>query len=852
MPARSKGSTVRTAAVSLVSPSRHQRCHVLQVAIALRRHGRSGRFAPAACRAYLAAAGLTHLIGHRSSCLAEMLDNMVGSDSSSDYSSLIITDELDSRPSRQPNHEGEIRALRILARTMTAEPDQVLQRLVEEASRLTRSDSAGISLLDSTGEHSQFRWVAVAGAFANNLGGTIPFEASPSKIVLERNEVMLFRKVGRDFPALRGAQAEMQENLLVPLRSRTRPIGVLWAFHQTSDSRFDLEDVRILQSLSEFATAAHEMASAQAALRASEEQLETIFANAAVGLSEIAPDGRFLRANDELCRILGRSREEVLRLTAFDVTHPDDVAPSLAAIAESKRTDQPASLDKRYLRPDGTSVWANSRVRRLQHGPGQPGTQLAVTADLTERRAAEERVRDSEARLRLALDASRMGVWTYDPGADRFEFDDRAAAIGGVEPIGALPALSVMALFHPDDVGLVQARLVEALDPHGSGWNEAEVRFVHPDGSIHWAHARAQAVCDSDGQARWNIRLLGTLVDITDRKRAESALRESEARFRAVANLVPGFLWSSDLAGRATWLSERWFEYTGQSQENALGDGWQQVVHPEDREGTMESFVRIADEGIQYSHEYRLRGKDGTYRWFMVRAEPIKDASGHITQCYGAVTDIHEPHELQQRQAVMVDELQHRTRNLLTVVRSIAQQTMTRTGPTEQFREQFNDRLAALSRVQGLLSRSDQEPVTIRALIQTELDALAATSMRERVALEGPRIVLRKASVQTLALALHELATNARKYGALACEQGELRVSWDTYTAEAGEQRLSLTWLEEGISYLEEGSPIRRGYGRELIEKALPYALKARTSYKLGEAELRCSIDLPLTHGAEP
>ncbi len=586
---------------------------------------------------------------------------------------------------------------------------------------------------------------------------------------------------------------------------------------------------------------------AEGALRQNEEQLAAIFANAAVGLSELAQDGRFLRANDELCRILGRTREEVLRLTAFDVTHPDDVPLSLAAIAEARRTNQPASMDKRYLRPDGSFVWANSRVQRLDHGEGQPSTQLAVTADLTDRRAAEERMRESEARLQLALDASRMGIWTYDPVADRFEFDERAAAIGGVEPIGALPALSVMALFHPDDVGLVQARLTEALDPHGSGWNEAEVRFVHSDNSVRWAHARAHAIFDGDGQSRWNIRLLGTLLDITERKQAEVALRESEAGFRAVANLVPGFLWSSDLEGRATWFSGRWFQYTGQSEDEALGDGWLEVVHPEDRQATIASFLQVVKEGRQSSQEYRLRGQDGTYRWFMVRAEPIRDASGQFVQCYGAVTDIHETHELQQRQAVMVDELQHRTRNLLTVVRAIAQQTMAQTGPSALFREQFNDRIAALSRVQGLLSRSDQEPITIRALVQTELDALGAATMRERVALQGPRVVLRKASVQTLALALHELATNARKYGALASEQGVLRVSWDTYTAEAGEQRLSLTWLEEGISTPEEGSPIRRGYGRELIEKALPYALKARTSYELGGTELRCSIDLPLT-----
>ncbi|MCG5249350.1 histidine kinase, partial [Methylorubrum extorquens] len=97
-----------------------------------------------------------------------------------------------------------------------------------------------------------------------------------------------------------------------------------------------------------------------------------------------------------------------------------------------------------------------------------------------------------------------------------------------------------------------------------------------------------------------------------------------------------------------------------------------------------------------------------------------------------------------------------------------------------------------------------------------------------------------------LALALHELATNARKYGALAGEQGELWVDWNSYTTENGQQRLSLVWLEEGISTPPEGGPIRRGYGRELIEKALPYALNARTSYSLGNSELRCDIDLPL------
>ncbi|CAO4186283.1 sensor histidine kinase [Methylorubrum extorquens] len=124
-----------------------------------------------------------------------------------------------------------------------------------------------------------------------------------------------------------------------------------------------------------------------------------------------------------------------------------------------------------------------------------------------------------------------------------------------------------------------------------------------------------------------------------------------------------------------------------------------------------------------------------------------------------------------------------------------------------------------------------------------ELDARGATALRERVAVGGHCVVLRKGSLQTLALALHELATNARKYGALSNDQGRLWVSWENYTTEAGKPRLALVWLEEGISPAPER---RNGYGRKLIEQALPYALRARTSYELSDAELRCTIDLPL------
>ena len=197
---------------------------------------------------------------------------------------------------------------------------------------------------------------------------------------------------------------------------------------------------------------------------------------------------------------------------------------------------------------------------------------------------------------------------------------------------------------------------------------------------------------------------------------------------------------------------------------------------------------------------------------------------------------------------VMVAELQHRTRNLIAVVSAIANRTMALTGPTEAFRTKFNERLQALSRVQGLLSRTDIEPITIGALIRMELDALGAEASDDRVTLVGPSVVLRDTIVQTMALAIHELATNARKHGALAADDRTLTVTWAVNQAGGAASNLVLEWVEEGVDRAPESNgATRKGYGRELIERALPYALNAKTSFELTDDGVRCTIDLPLT-----
>ena len=206
-----------------------------------------------------------------------------------------------------------------------------------------------------------------------------------------------------------------------------------------------------------------------------------------------------------------------------------------------------------------------------------------------------------------------------------------------------------------------------------------------------------------------------------------------------------------------------------------------------------------------------------------------------------------EARQAEARLEVMVAELQHRTRNLIAVVSAIANRTMARAGPTEAFRTQFNDRLAALSRVQGLLSRADIEPITIGELIRMELDALGADASDKRITLDGPSVVLRATVVQTMALVIHELATNARKHGALAADNRVLKVTWAVRKVGGAASNLALEWVEEGVGRApNEESATRKGYGRELIERALPYSLNATTSFELSNDGVRCTIDLPL------
>ncbi|MGI4765367.1 MAG: PAS domain-containing protein, partial [Janthinobacterium lividum] len=545
-------------------------------------------------------------------------------------------------------------------------------------------------------------------------------------------------------------------------------------------------------------------------------------------------------------RIWGRPAAELLgNLSIFpDTLHPDDLSIFEAGKA-AQVLGEPVTVEYRIVRPDGEVRWIYDRSFPVGDGVGRRSAGIA--SDVTARRQADAAARETEERLRQFGETSHDILWIRD--AETLQWTYLTPAFETIYGLSREEALSGdnyrgwQELIVPED----HAYAVASIGRVRAGEHVTfEYRIRRPiDGRVRWLRNTDFPMRDTNGCV---ARIGGVGQDVTELKAIEAAVAESEQRLRTLVDGVPQLVWRAIDGGDWTWASPQWAAYTGQSEPDSHHQGWLEPLHPDDRDRAMTAWDH-ALEADGFEVEYRIRrAADGAYRWFQTRATPLRDGAGNIKEWLGTSTDIDDLRRLQDSQAVMVTELQHRTRNLIAVVRSIAEDTMEHTGPTEAFRGAFSDRLSALSRVQGLLSRSEAEPITIDALVRLELDALGASTLNGRVTASGPEVRLRPSSVQILALALHELATNARKHGALSHDVGRLTIIWRELI-EDGRPRLVLDWNEIGLDRAPErpaSTVLNGGYGRELIEQALPHALGARTTYALTEAGVRCTIDIPV------
>lgn len=234
--------------------------------------------------------------------------------------------------------------------------------------------------------------------------------------------------------------------------------------------------------------------------------------------------------------------------------------------------------------------------------------------------------------------------------------------------------------------------------------------------------------------------------------------------------------------------------------------------------------------------ERRILTKDGTGH-YLLRVAPYQTIDHAIRGVVVTFLDVTTVTRSEARQRVLISELQHRTRNLLTLMQSIAQKTL---GGVPEVAD-FSSRLDALSRVQGLLGGDLDDTIDLRDIVRLELTALCVPE--NRVSVDGPAVRLGFDAVQTFSLALHELATNAIKHGAFTNATGRVDVAWTVQTAQP-ENHLVLDWVESGVAI--DVAPSRRGFGRELLERALPFTLRAKTTLVFRPDGVACRIDMPV------
>lgn len=436
--------------------------------------------------------------------------------------------------------------------------------------------------------------------------------------------------------------------------------------------------------------------------------------------------------------------------------------------------------------------------------------------------------------LRLIFEsATDFAIFTVDDAGTVTSWNPGAERMLGYAPADIL-GMSGDAVFTPED----RANAVPAGERSAArlkGRAEDERWHQRKDGSRFWGSGLMMPLKDGIGFVK-------ILRDRTEQHQVQERLRENEERFRLLATSIPQLVFRSRSSGQRTWGSPEWEMFTGLSDSQSRGLGWLDGIHEDDRDSTLAAWREAQITGEYYIEHRVRRAKDGEYRWHQTRARPIDVDHQPATHWVGTSADIHELRGLKDRQQVLMAELQHRTRNLLALVQSIARQTLQTSNSLDAFAAEFGDRLRAVSRVQRLLEQTDHKAIDMHALVNDELSA-HREGEADKVAIRGDIVALPAGSAQTLALALHELATNAVKHGALGQQDGRLSIAWEL-RAEGGERRLVLEWLESNVAMSKP--PIRKGFGTELIEKALPYQLKAETELRFAADGVRCTIAVPL------
>jgi len=703
-----------------------------------------------------------------------------------------VTHELALRPARAPDHAAENRALAALVQELARQPERVSGRLLELLRALCPCDAAGI--LPGAPE-AGVDWHAVHG------GG-----------------VLLLRDPAPVFPALEGLGAG-GEMLLAPWALDGEEGGALWMARGDLGHRFDAEDARLLHSLSGFAAAAQRVlracpqaertrreierdfaqrteelqdvqarlatetthrAAAERELRESHAILEAAMDTEAVGLAFYTLDGTMIDCNAALERMSGYSRAELRSAMRWtDLGTLEFGETTRRALQELREGGSTAPYMKQLLRKDGSRWWAMVAPTCLP-GEGEERKCIAFVIDITESRRAEAALQASEERFQALVKGFAQAVWEADadgvvrtdsPSWRRLTGQSASECLG----YGWLNAI------HPDDRHFILRHWHEATAQESLV--NAEYRIRMADGGWRWTNVRAAPLRNPDGSvARW----IGMNIDVDARRQAEAALRESEGRFRVLAEAAPALIFQFDGDGRVTYANRSCQDVIGMRAGMTLEDGWGALLHPDDRPRYVEQ-VRAAIAGrTPFQQRVRARAADGRWHLFESHGAALSVQGGAYRGHVGISIDVTEAVQAEQalrqadrRKDEFLATLAHELRNPLAPIsnavhllrrpdgRRTADRMVEMVGRQVRQMVRLVDDLMDVSRItQGKLELR-REPLSLAEVlsmaIETSMPAIEAGRHELTVSLPEESMMLEADKVR-LTQVFGNLLNNAAKY----------------------------------------------------------------------------------------